>query len=47
MNQAEKLKEAMLKVNRKDAVKLPKGSFFMCDIIGCEVFDEERGNLGI
>ena len=46
MDEAEKLKGAMLFVERKDAIRLPENSFFIGDIIGCEVFDEERGSLG-
>lgn len=46
MDAAEKLKGAMLFVERKDAIKLPEDSFFIGDIIGCEVFDEQRGSLG-
>lgn len=45
---AEKLKGMFLKVDRKNAVKLPEGSFFICDLIGCEVTDKFSGNkLGI
>lgn len=46
MDEAEKLKGAMLVIDRKDAVKLPKDSFYIDDIVGCEVFDEKRGSIG-
>jgi len=46
MSEAEKLKDAMVIIDRKDAIKLPEDSFFIDDIVGCEVFDEKRGFLG-
>ena len=39
--EAEKLKGYFIKINRTDAIKLPEGAFFICDIIGCSVFDEK------
>ena len=47
LNSAESLKELFLKVDRQDAIKLPKDSFFVCDLIGCEVFDDMGKSLGI
>lgn len=47
INVAEKLRESYLKVDRKDAVKLPKDAFFICDLIDCEVIDEGGKILGI
>ncbi|MCX8131945.1 MAG: ribosome maturation factor RimM [Clostridia bacterium] len=47
MNAAETLKESYILVDRKNAVKLAEYSYFICDLIGCEVFDEKRGRLGI
>ncbi len=46
MNAAEALKDLFLEVDRRNAVKLPKDTFFICDIIGCEVYDSMRGRLG-
>ena len=46
MTAAEKLKGQILKVDRKDSVKLPKDSFFICDLIECEVFEENGNKLG-
>lgn len=46
MESAERLKGLLLKVDRKNAVKLPKDSYFICDLIDCEVYDEISGNLG-
>lgn len=47
METAEALKETVIKIERKDAVKLPKNSYFVCDILGCEVIDENGRSLGI
>lgn len=46
MNDAEKLRELYIKVGRADAVRLPKDSFFICDIIESEVFDIHGELLG-
>lgn len=43
---AEKLKGFYMKVDRANAVKLPKGSFFIADIIGSQVYDENNVLLG-
>ncbi len=47
MDEAEKLKGLYMYVDRQNAVKLPKDAYFICDLIGMEVFDENRGKLGI
>ena len=44
--EAEKLKGLYVSVDREDAVKLPKNSFFIADLIGVEVIDDEIGSLG-
>ena len=46
MTQAEALRELFIKIDRKDAVKLPKNAFFISDILGCLVFDIEGKELG-
>jgi len=46
MDAAESLVDAFLVVDRKDAVKLPKDSYFICDIIGLDVYDENDAFLG-
>jgi 16S rRNA processing protein RimM len=46
MTEAEKIKGLTLKIDRKDAVKLPKDSFFICDLIGCQVREENGIDLG-
>lgn len=43
---ANKLKGSYIKVDRKSAVKLPKGAYFICDLIGLEVYDENVQLLG-
>ncbi|NMB96893.1 MAG: 16S rRNA processing protein RimM [Clostridiaceae bacterium] len=46
--EAEVLKDNFIKVDRENAIKLPEDTFFICDIIGCEVLDEDTGNkLGV
>ena len=46
INEAEKYKNLYIKINRKDAVKLDKNSYFIVDIIGSEVLTEENEILG-
>lgn len=46
MQKAEELKGLYIKVDRKNAVKLPEDSFFICDLIGCQVYDDNLGSLG-
>lgn len=47
MNAAEALKNLFLEVDRENAIKLPEDTFFICDLIGCEVYDSQRGRLGV
>ena len=44
---AETLKGGFLLVHRSEAVSLPQYSFFICDIKGCEVYNESGEKLGI
>lgn len=46
MDSAERMKGLYLKVDRKNAVKLPKDAFFICDLIECDVYEENGNNLG-
>ncbi len=46
IEEAEKLKGFYIKVDRANAVKLPKNSFFITDIIGLKVYDENNQLLG-
>lgn len=40
------LKGKYIAVSRENAVKLQPGSYFICDLIGCAVQDDELGELG-
>ncbi len=44
---AERLRGCFIAVNRRQAVALPPDSWFICDLIGCGVYDLKRGYLGI
>ena len=43
---AEKLKGCYIKIHRKDARKLPKDTYFIADLIGVSVYDEDGNLLG-
>lgn len=43
---AVKYKEKYIEVSREDAVKLPEGRYFVADIIGCTVVDENGVDYG-
>ena len=44
--QAEMVKGLFLKIDRKDAKKLPKDTYFIADLIGLEVYTDEGELLG-
>ncbi len=46
-NTAEKMKSYYLAISREDAPELPEGRYYAADLIGCRVFTEERGEIGI
>ena len=46
MNSAELLKNHYLKIDRKDAIKLPKDTFFIADLIGLDVYTDKGELLG-
>lgn len=46
INMVEKFKNCYLKIDRKDAVRLPKNTYFIADLIGLEVYTEEGRLLG-
>lgn len=46
MNSAETLKDLIIKIGREDAIKLPEGSYFIFDLIGCVVYTEDGKVLG-
>ncbi len=45
--QAETQRDLCLFVARKDAVALPEGRYFICELIGCDVVDEDGEKLGV
>ena len=45
-DQAEALRGHLLAVRREDAVKLPPDHWFICDLLGCAVYDATEGYLG-
>ena len=47
MNTAEKLKGCYIRIHRKDARKLPEGTYFIADIIGSQVITDDGKILGI
>lgn len=46
MNEAEKVKGLYLKIDRKNAKKLPKGTYFIADLLGLEVYSDKEEFLG-
>ena len=46
MNEAEKVKGLYLKIDRKNAKKLPKDTYFIADLLGLEVYSDEGKLLG-
>ncbi|MDF2502773.1 MULTISPECIES: ribosome maturation factor RimM [Clostridium] len=43
---AMKYKNKYLQVNRENAVSLDEGRYFVADIIGCRVIDEDNNDIG-
>ena len=46
LNEAEKYKGLFLKIDRKDAKKLPEDTYFIADLLGLEVYTQEGILLG-
>lgn len=46
VEEAEKLRNCYLKIDRKDAKKLPKDTYFIVDLIGLDVYTDEGKLLG-
>lgn len=46
INDTEQYKNCYLKIDRKDAVKLPKDTYFITDLIGMEVYTQQGEFLG-
>lgn len=47
INEAELYKDKTIEIDRKDAVKLPENAYFISDLINIEIYDDEKGFLGI
>ena len=45
-NTAEMLRSQYLYIDRQHAAKLPEGSYFICDLIGCVIVDEKGIEYG-
>lgn len=45
INEAEKYRNYYLKIDRKDAIKLPKDTYFIADLIGLEVYVQDTNEL--
>lgn len=46
VEEAEKLRNCYIKIDRKNAKKLPEGTYFIADLIGLEVYTDEDKLLG-
>ena len=46
LNEAEKVKGLYLKIDRKNAKKLPKDTYFIADLLGLEVYSDKEEFLG-
>lgn len=46
INQVEKFRQAELYVTRENAVPLEEGEYFICDLIGLKVVDEDNNEIG-
>ena len=46
INDAEKYKNCYLRIKREDAKKLDKNTYFIADLIGLSVYDEESHKIG-
>ena len=46
MNEAEKVKGLYLKIDRKNAKKLPKDTYFIADLLGLQVYSDKEELLG-
>ena len=46
VEEAENYRNCYVKINRKNAVKLEKDSYFIADLLNCEVFTENGDMLG-
>ena len=47
INDVEALRQYDILVNREDAVALEDGEFFICDVIGSKVYDQNDTEIGV
>lgn len=47
IEEAEKIRDLYLFIPKDDVVKLQNGSYFVDDVIGCEVVTEQQVNVGV
>lgn len=47
IEEAMKYRSKFLQVTREEAVELKEGSYFITDLVGCNVFDETGNSLGV
>ena len=45
INEAEKYRNYYIKISRDNAIKLPKDTYFIADLIGLDVYDQNSNNL--
>lgn len=45
INEAEKYRNYYIKIDRKNAIELPKDTYFIADLLGLEVFNEDSEEL--
>ncbi|WP_291560257.1 ribosome maturation factor RimM [Clostridium sp. UBA2485] len=46
MEGAESLRNKYIQVKREEAVRLPKDSYFIADLLSCTVYDTSENNIG-
>lgn len=46
IEEAEKLRGYYIKIDKKDAVKLPKNAYFIADLLNSDVYTEQNEHLG-
>jgi 16S rRNA processing protein RimM len=46
IEEAQKLKNKLIEVTRENAIKLPNDTYFVADLIGCTIYDEDKNDLG-
>lgn len=47
IEEAEKLRNSYIEIDRKDAIKLEEGQYFIADLLGLDVFTDTGEKLGI